>query len=207
MRFLVPVVFLAVILFALLAMKTLPNESVRTLPNESVRTLPNESVSTQTYLFIETQKHKNGTIINGTPSSLFIDAPTYDLRNSTLRTVERIELNSSTKAIYGNKFQISGDIGSGISSRLYPIRYLPYNYGEINILKIEGYNVTLDCYGKNATLMPGNSYKRRTTQPETIGERLLNVTTTVTVYNHGKVAVKVERWLVVGREGEALKLE
>jgi hypothetical protein len=130
MRFLVPVVFLAVILFALLAMKTLPNEPVRTLPNESV--------SPQTYLFIETQKHKNGTIINGTPSSLFIDAPTYDLRNSTLRTVERIELNSSTKAIYGNKFQISGDIGSGISSRLYPIRYLPYNYGEINILKIEG---------------------------------------------------------------------
>ena len=153
----------------------------------------NETGNQQTFLFIETQKHKNGTVISGNASHLAIDFPTYDLINSTVSTVERIELNSSTKAIYGNEFQISGDIGFGISSGLYPVNYLPYNYGEINILSIEGDNATLDCYGRNVTLVPGDSWKIETIQPEKIGDGLLNVTTTVTVYNHGKVAVKIER--------------
>jgi hypothetical protein len=151
------------------------------------------AMNEERYPFIETQTYKNGTIINGTPGMLFIDAPTYILEDSTLTTTIGVELNSSTKAIYGDEYQISGDIGSGISGELYPVRDLPYNYGEIEILKIEGDNVTLDCYGENVTLMPGSSWKGVTTRPEMIGERLFNVTTTVTVYNHGKVTVKVRR--------------
>jgi hypothetical protein len=73
------------------------------------------------------------------------------------------------------------------------VKDLPYSYGEINILSIEGDNATLDCYGKNVTLSPGGSWKIEKIEPEKIGDGLLNVTTTVTVYNHGKVAVKVER--------------
>jgi len=147
----------------------------------------------QTFLFIETRTDKNGTLINGTQGSLFIDAPTYGLENSTLRTVEAIELNSSTKAVFGSEFEISGDIGSGVSSGLYPVVNLPYDYGEIHILKIEGDNVTLNCSGESISLTPGGSWKRVTTQPEEIGTRLFNMTTTVTVYNHGNASVHVNR--------------
>jgi hypothetical protein len=196
MRLTVLVVVLAAILIALLALNgNILNDKSQLAPSKELKSpvRSNESGNQQTFLFIETQKHKNGTVISGNPSDLAIDFPTYDLRNSTLSTVERIELNSSTKAIYGNEFQISGDIGSGTSSGLYPVKDLPYSYGEINILSIEGDNVTLECYRKNVTLVPGGSWKIETIQPEKIGEGLLNVTTTVTVYNHGKVVVKVDR--------------
>jgi len=187
---------LAAVLIALLAVNTEKlDDKSQPVPAEGLKSSPksDESGNPQTFLFIETRKDKNGTIINGTPSTLFIDGPTYDLRNSTVSTVESIELNSSTKAVYGSHFQISGDIGSGISSWLDPVIDLPYNHGEINILKIDGDNVTLNCSGNNVALMPGSSWKRVTTQPEEIGDRLLNVTTNVTVYNHGKVSVKVDR--------------
>ncbi|HWQ18728.1 MAG TPA: hypothetical protein VN455_03050 [Methanotrichaceae archaeon] len=196
MRPLIIAIALAAVLIALLAVNTdkLDDKS-QLIPAEGLKSpfKSNESGNLQTFLFIETRTDKNGTIINGTPGTLFIDAPTYDLRDSSLRTVEEVELNSSTKAVYGSHFQIFGDIGGGISSWLDPVIDLPYNHGEINILKIEKDNVTLNCYGEDVTLMPRTSWRREKTQPEEIGDRLLNVTTNVTVYNHGNVSVKVDR--------------
>ena len=196
MRLAVLVAVLAAIVVALLALNSnISNIVPSPIHSEDPKSQAGstETGNQQMFLFIETQKHKNGTVISGNSSQLAIDFPTYDLINSTLRTVERIELNSSIKAIYGNEFQISGDIGFGISSGLYPVKDLPYIYDKINILSIEGDNATLNCYGKNVTLVPGDSWKMETIQPEEIGDGLLNVTTTVTVFNHGKVAVMVER--------------
>lgn len=143
----------------------------------------------QEYLFIEIQKHENGTIIGINTSPVISNSSTYNLINSTLYIQKGIDLNSSVKAICCSKFEISKRMESGISSKIYPVVKLPYNQVGISITRIDGDNITLNCYGSNITLMKGGSWKNMTNRTNEIEDRLINVTTTIVVYNRGHVPV------------------
>ena len=143
----------------------------------------------QEYLYIEIQKHENGTIIGRNTSPIILNSSTYNFINSTLYIQKGIELNSSIKAIFGSEFEISGDTESSISSKIYPIVKLPYNPLGISITKIEGDNITLDCYGSNITIIKGSSWKNVTNRTNKIDDRYVSITTTIAVYNHGHVPV------------------
>lgn len=143
----------------------------------------------QEYLFIEIQKHQNRPTIEGNASLLMINSLAYNLINSTLYMQKGTELNASVIAVYGSEFETSGDTGSSISSRIYPITNLPYNQEGVSITKIDGDNITLNCYGSSIILAKGGSWKNVINRTDTVEDRLINVTTAMDVHNYGPVPV------------------
>lgn len=143
------------------------------------------------YLFIEVKIVDNGTVISGMSYSgkNFIEAPTYELNGSVLRSSMPPELDSSFKAIYGSYYELAGDAGSGIASDIYPIKDYPYTQGNISILDIQGDEVTLSYDNNSITLLPGDPWKTKTHHIESDEYAVLNITSTTVISNYGKVAV------------------
>lgn len=151
------------------------------------------SNSDNMYLFIERKVTEIGEIVKGTAPEYSIDFPTYDIHNSRLSTNELIEPDSETKAILGNRFSISGDLGGGISSYLTVINELPYVGDDISILDVEGDNATITIDRNNFTLTSGANWSQKRTEIRDFDTGTLLVTVTKEIINHGKVAVAVER--------------
>jgi hypothetical protein len=153
----------------------------------------NTSNSDDMYLFIERKVTEIGEIIKGTAPEYSIDFPTYDIHNSRLSTNELIELNSETRAILGNRFSISGDLGGGISSYLTVINELPFIRDDTSVLDVEGDNATITVDGNNFILTPGSNWSQKRTEIRDFNTGTLIVTVTKEIINHGKVVVAVER--------------
>ncbi|MDD2755627.1 MAG: hypothetical protein PHS80_08885 [Methanothrix sp.] len=151
------------------------------------------SNSDNMYLFIERKVTEIGEIVKGTAPEYSIDFPTYDIHNSRLSTNELIEPDSETKALLGNRFSISGDLGGGISSYLTVINELPYVGDDISILDVEGDNATITIDRNNFTLTSGANWSQKRTEIRDFDTGTLLVTVTKEIINHGKVAVAVER--------------
>jgi len=151
------------------------------------------SNSDNMYLFIERKVTEIGEIVKGTAPEYSIDFPTYDIHNSRLSTNELIEPDSETKAILGNRFSISGDLGGGISSYLTVINELPYVGDDISILDVEGDNATITIDRNNFALTSGANWSQKRTEIRDFDTGTLLVTVTKEIINHGKVAVAVER--------------
>lgn len=151
------------------------------------------SNSDNMYLFIERKVTEIGEIVKGTAPEYSIDFPTYDIHNSRLSTNELIEPDSETKALLGNRFSISGDLGGGISSYLTVINELPYVGDDISILDVEGDNATITIDRNNFTLTSGANWSQKRTEIRDFDTGTLLVTVTKEIINHGKVVVAVER--------------
>ena len=151
------------------------------------------SNSDNMYLFIERKVTEIGEIVKGTAPEYSIDFPTYDIHNSRLSTNELIEPDSETKALLGNRFSISGDLGGGISSYLTVINELPYVGDDISILDVEGDNATITIDRNNFALTSGANWSQKRTEIRDFDTGTLLVTVTKEIINHGKVAVAVER--------------
>lgn len=153
----------------------------------------NTSNSDNMYLFIERKVTEIGEIMKGTAPEYSIDFPTYDIHNSRLSTNELIELSPETKAILGNRFSISGDLGGGISSYLTVINELPFTRDDTSVLDVEGDNATITVDGNNFILTPGSNWSQKRTEIRDFDTGRLLVIVTKEIINHGKVVVAVER--------------
>jgi len=147
------------------------------------------------HLFIEVWEHQDGKIISGKAHKMMIDFPTYHLENSTLKSMTPFDVNPSSLLILGKGSSLSGDMGGGAASGLHAIKELPYLVGSyscinISISKIQGDNVTLDLSGRELVLEKGESWKREKEETQQIQDSLIDVTNTVTVWNHGRVSIE-----------------
>jgi hypothetical protein len=162
-------------------------------------------VSGDKHLFIEIWEHQDGKVTSGTAHRLMIDFPTYELENSTLKSMIPFAADPLAIAILGQGSSLSGDMGGGAASGLSSIKVVPYqvsyhmpypigNYSSLNIsiTQIEGENVTFDLSGRQMVLEPGESWKRETSEVRQIQDSLMKVTTTLTIWNHGKVILEAQ---------------
>lgn len=153
------------------------------------------NVSGEKHLFVEVWDHRDGKVISGKAYMMMIDFPTYRLENSTLKSMIHFEADPLSQAVLGKGTSLSGDLGGGAASGLSSVKELPYligNYSGLNIsvLQIEGDRVTIDLSGRRMVLDPGESWKRETTENQSIKDSLMRVTTTLTIWNHGYVILE-----------------
>lgn len=85
-------------------------------------------------------------------------------------------------------------MGGGAASGLYSVNALPYAIGDysginVSILNIHLDTVTFDLSGREMVLESGESWKREKTNTVQIQDSLMNVTDTLTIWNHGLVEV------------------
>jgi hypothetical protein len=86
-------------------------------------------------------------------------------------------------------------LGGGAASRISSIREVPYllgNYSGLNIsiMQIMGDNVTFDLSGRKMVLEPGESWIRERSELQQIQDSSIEVTTTLTIWNHGLVSLE-----------------
>jgi parallel beta-helix repeat protein len=144
------------------------------------------------YQFIEIWTHQNGVALNGTPAMMMIDFPTYYLEDSYLVSYIPVEADPSVKTILGEGISLSGDLGGGAASALYPVSEIPCTSGNLTILSIDEDIVTLDYQGQRITLGSNESWEIETESVETDEMATLRVTTKTTIWNHGRVWLRVE---------------
>jgi hypothetical protein len=144
------------------------------------------------YLFIDVLEHQDGKIISGTAYKMMIDFPIYSLENHTLRSAVPIDIDPGASAILGKGSSLSGDMGGGAASGLSLIKETPHFIGSysglnVSILGIVGEDIVIDLSGRQMVLEPGESWKRERTDTQQIQDSLMRVTTTLTIWNHGRV--------------------
>jgi hypothetical protein len=147
------------------------------------------------HLFIDVWEHQDGKVISGTAYKMMIDFPTYNLENSTLKSMVPVEIDPRALAILGKGSSLSGDMGGGAASGLSLIKETPHfigNYSGLNvsILGIEGDDIIIDLSGRQMVLEPGESWKRERTDTQQIRDSLMKVTTTLTIWNYGRVVLE-----------------
>lgn len=143
-------------------------------------------------LFIEVWTDRHGQAERGMPPKLMIDFPSYELDNQTIRSFVPVDIPAQVLAVGGTGFSLSGDLGGGANSGLEPILMLPYELGGVNVTAISGDRVTVDHAGESRDLLPGEVWEIRRSEIQSNKDVTLNITTTTTVKNHGRVDLKVE---------------
>lgn len=142
-------------------------------------------------LFIEQHKNIDGTVIAGGTEYTFLGEPDY-VFDRELRTLNgTADFNvEDLKAIYGSINSLSGETGSGSSSRLYPVEALPADVGNDRVVQI--YNngtVVVEHANHTITLVPGESWSETTIEDSTgrFGLGIARLTSTDSVMNHGYI--------------------
>jgi hypothetical protein len=152
------------------------------------------SEASKEYLFIEVWEHQDGKVISGKAYKTMIDFPTYVLENSALNSMLPVNIESRALAILGTGSSLSGDLGGGAASGLDAVNEVPHVVRtlsglNISIVQIERDNVTMDLNGRQIVLGPGESWKKESTETRSIQNSLMKVTTTLTIWNHGRVVI------------------
>jgi hypothetical protein len=100
---------------------------------------------------------------------------------------------SRVVAIYGDGETLSGDVGEGSSTVLYPVYSPPEKVDDDKITRIwDDGTVAVQHNGETVTLAPGEEWVGRTSE-ETTGPYnmgLIRLTTTDTIINHGFIERK-----------------
>lgn len=143
-------------------------------------------------LFMEVWTDRHGQAVSGMPPKMMIDFPGYELDRQTIRSFVPVDIPVQVLAVGGSGFSLSGDLGGGANSGLEPILVLPYELGGVNITAIEGELVTVDHAGESRALLPGEVWEIRRSEIQSNKDVTLNITTTTTVKNHGRMELNVE---------------
>ncbi|HDN01772.1 MAG TPA: hypothetical protein ENF42_02235 [Candidatus Bathyarchaeota archaeon] len=142
------------------------------------------------YLFFEVRIDRYGVLVNGSSSKIMIDFPMYVVEDSTLRVMGSLELNSSVILLLGGLHSISGDMGGGVSSNVYPVLSLPYIFEDVEILSVgDGGRVEVAYNGTFLTLKPGESWNYSYSVVEEFMDGFFNITVTIAVENYGYLSV------------------
>jgi len=144
----------------------------------------------QEYLFLEVWTDENGTVLDGTPIRMMIDFPTYFIRDSVLETMSPIKTGAETEAVIGIGSSLSGDLGGGAASSLYPIDQLPYEADGVKVTEIRGDVAIFDYQGKQITLGPGERLQNSVEEFRIVEGTKYKVEITTLITNHGRVELQ-----------------
>jgi len=148
------------------------------------------SDQSQNHLFLEVWTDENGTVLSGTPVLMMIDFPTYSLRDSVLTPTLPFGIGAEARAVIGIGRSLSGDLGGGASSSLYPINQLPYDADGVKITEIKGDVAIFDYQGKQITLGPGEKWQDSVEESRTVAGTEYKVEITTLIKNHGRVELQ-----------------
>jgi hypothetical protein len=119
-----------------------------------------------------------------------IDFPTYSIRDSVLTSTLPAEVGAEARAVIGIGRSLSGDLGGGAASRLYPLNQLPYDADGVKITEIRGDVAIFDYQGKQITLGPGEKLQDSIEEFRTVEGTKYKVEITTLIQNHGRVELQ-----------------
>jgi len=157
--------------------------------NEEEPVVLGETPSIDGIIFIEQRNATRGQLIAGGSEYTFLGESTYTFNSEERTLTGKAEFSlEGLRAIYASGKSLSGDAGSGSSTKLYPVKAVPTGDGgdRITAITSDG-TVTIEHAGKTITLAPGESWSE-TTIIESAGKYALGITrltSTDTIVNWG----------------------
>ncbi len=129
-------------------------------------------INPQSITFIDHHILTTGEIIDGNYPCALIDFPTYKLDKDSriLQGQMDFKINKNLIAIYGDGRSFSGDVGAGISTRLFGIYKLPftsqgYDTPQLTVLNIyENGGIEIEYRNEHLTLQSGEKWEKKITE-------------------------------------------
>lgn len=136
------------------------------------------------FAFVEFYQSSEGKTLKGkVPSGRRIDSPTYSYdpqtQNFQIHRMSGVVVDS-VQVLLGTGRILKGAAGSGVSSVLIGVNKLPFNYADLEIIKVESKSIHLKYKDEKITLAVGQDWKVVQTTIDTIKIQEVAIVETVT---------------------------